>query len=106
MAAAIDPETIQLSWNPPPVAEQNGILRHYFVSLVSEEHTVTQNVTAPQTSVTIFELRPYRQYACTVTAVTVDVGVPTEEIVIRSPEAGLTLVIKYDVIAISKQLTL
>ena len=64
---------------------------------------MTQNVTAPQTSVTIFELRPYRQYACTVTAVTVDVGVPTEEIVIRSPEAGLTLVIKYDMLSVNNE---
>jgi len=67
-------------WRLPPRREQNGILRYYFIVLVSEHgSTVTRNVSSNQQSVSISGLSPFTRYNYAVQTETVASG-PTSDI--------------------------
>ena len=85
----IDSRSIFLSWEPPVADQQNGILRHYFISLASDAGTETRNITSSQRSLTITGLRSYTEYSCTVRAGTVRVGPPTAALLRTTFEDGM-----------------
>ena len=88
MTSTVDPQTISLTWRPPLLEEQNGILRYYLVTLTSSLPTVTRNISATQLSLNVTGLRPYTLYSCTVVVSTIGLGPPTAAQQIRTPEAG------------------
>ena len=78
--------SISLSWDPPKLPEQNGILRQYIVT-VSSGSTFTRMVSSSHTFLTIGGLRPFTNYTCSVQAVTVGSG-PSSMVQIATPEDG------------------
>ena len=71
--------------------QQNGILRHYFISLVSDAGTETRNITSSQRSLIITGLRPHTEYSCTVRAGTVRIGPPTAALLRTTFEDGMLI---------------
>jgi len=85
---ASDATSIFLTWEPPPLEEQNGIIRHYEVVLLAIHTGETHNQTSTTTSITVTSLRPYTTYNCTVAAETVATGPFTTAIIVQTPQAG------------------
>ena len=76
-----------MSWQPPRRDQQNGILRHYFVTLTSPSGvTLTRNVSSIQQATTISGLQPYTQYSCTVQAETVGLGPAAPSVQVTTPQ--------------------
>ena len=79
-----------LSWRPPPLEDQNGILTHFLANVTSvvtgeSEHFVLQTY-----STTIENLHPFYTYACIVSAATEVGRGPFSTIVeFRTEEAGI-----------------
>ena len=78
---------IFLSWEPPLLEQQNGIIRQYHISLVSGQSTVT--TTSMNTNVTISGLRPFTTYQCSVAALTISAGPVSGTIPVTTPEDGM-----------------
>ena len=88
-AVATSSRSISLTWGPPPRSEQNGILRHYFIVVVSQRgDTVTRNVSSNQQSVSISGLSPFTRYNCTVQAGTLASGPASDVVTVYSPQDG------------------
>ena len=86
-ARALDSRSIQLSWDPLPLALQNGIIRQYLVTIVdSAGEARIINTTA--TTVNVAALNPFTMYTCTVAAETIDVGPSTLPFEIVTPQDG------------------
>ena len=67
------PSSVYMTWNAPDYGDQNGIIRHYNIQLVSQNgNTHFYNVS--KTIFTLTGLHPYYNYSCTLVAVTVDNG--------------------------------
>ena len=87
-ASADSPSTITVSWSPPSVALQNGVITHYRVSYTPDpSQSVSQwpyrIVTA--TSTTLTGLQPLVNYTIAVSAGT-SVGLgPFQQIVVTTP---------------------
>ena len=62
---------ITLSWDPPPVDEQNGIITRYMISITELETGRSFSLFSPTTSVNVTSLHPYYTYNCTIAAVTI-----------------------------------
>ena len=85
---ATSARSISMTWAPPNRNEQNGILRHYFVTLTSEAGIVTRNISSVQQTISISGLRPYTQYNCTVQAETVGLGPYASYVQVNTPQDG------------------
>ena len=88
MAMSTSPQSISFMWSPPLRNQLNGILRYYFIVLVSEAGTITRNVSSVQLSTSISGLIPYSQYNCTLQAETVALGPASGIIVVYTPQDG------------------
>ena len=65
--------SIRITWNSPPLTEQNGVIRHYKINLTSPNGGVTiRNTSLMETLFT--ELHPYSSYIISVAAVTIASG--------------------------------
>lgn len=85
---ALSSSSIFLTWSPPPVASQNGIIRQYMIN-ITEVNTGMELVlysTMPQ--LTVSSLHPFYTYLCHVSAFTVEYGPYTEGFEITTPEDG------------------
>ena len=80
--------SISLSWSPPPLDDQNGIIREYRISITEDETGDVMSLTSSSTSVTVTSLHPYYTYRCSVSAYTVDIGPATSESTVRTLEDG------------------
>ena len=87
-AGALDSTSISLSWSPPLLENQNGIIRHYEVTLIALETGVIHIQTSTALSITITSLRPYTTYNCTVAAETVETGPVTIGLLVQTLQAG------------------
>ena len=70
----INPQGVELVWAPPPMDQQNGIIRRYIVNITSNdirEELVTYSQT---TSVLVQNLDPFTTYTSSVSAETVAPG--------------------------------
>ena len=87
--SAVNSTTIQLQWEPPPLADQNGVIRSYIINIsVAETRSVFQ-LTSEATAWNISNLHPYYTYTITVAAVTVGPGPYGVALTIRMPEDGM-----------------
>ena len=86
-ARALDSRSIHLSWDPLPLAQRNGIIRNYRVTILNIAGDARViNTTA--TSVNIAALNPFTMYTCTVAAETIAVGPSTLPVEIVTPQDG------------------
>lgn len=82
---------VLLTWNAPPVSEQNGIIIKYNVSVTLVETEEVISFVTSSNTVTVSELLPYTTYHCTVSAHTSVGGGPfTSLVYFETDEAGNT----------------
>ena len=87
--SAVNSTTIQLQWEPPPLADQNGVIRSYYINIsVAETGSVSQ-LTSETTTLNISNLHPYYTYTITVAAVTIGPGPYGVAVTIRMPGDGM-----------------
>ena len=87
-ATVTSSRSLSVSWNPPDRSERNGIIRHYYITLLSDFGAITRNISSMQRSIIISGLRPYTQYNCTVQAETVALGPTNDVIQVSTPQDG------------------
>ena len=83
-----NPTTLALSWQPPSLENQNGIIIHYRVNITEMETGRLLLFTAVNTSLSVSGLHPFYTYNCTVAAVTVGLGPYSASVVVQTPEDG------------------
>ena len=85
----VNSTSLQLRWEPPPLADQNGVIRSYHINIsVAETGSVLQ-LTSQTTALNISGLHPYYTYTITVAAVTIGPGPYGVAVIIRMPEDGM-----------------
>ena len=87
-ARALDSRSIHLSWNPLPLAQQNGIIRNYRVTILNIAGDTLRVINTTATSVNVAALNPFTIYTCTVAAETIAVGPSTSPFEIVTPPDG------------------
>ena len=86
---AVNSTTIQLQWEPPALADQNGVIRSYYINIsVAETGSVFQ-LTSASNTLNISGLHPYYTYNFTVAAVTIGPGLYSAVFTIKMPEDGM-----------------
>ena len=91
----VSSRAVSLSWQPPPISTQNGIIQEYKMT-VRETRTKAEIYLKSQTpKMTVDNLHPYFEYQISVAAVTVDVG-PYETITITTLQEGNESFIQYN----------
>ena len=86
-AAVINSTAVQASWQEPTFP--NGIIKQYIVNIsnggvVEASSTVTGDIFSADLS----GLQPYTLYSVQVYAVTVETGEPSDNVIVRTSEAG------------------
>ena len=80
--------SITLTWQPPPLESQNGIIRSYEIVLVETETATTSAYNTTETTMTISSLHPYYVYECRVAAVTDATGPFSDPLSVQTLQAG------------------
>ena len=83
----LDPTTVSVSWNPPPLGFQNGIIRNYTIRYYEIQTNIVFTITSQNTSATIVSLHPYYNYSISIAAFTILTGPFSNSVVIQTPEA-------------------
>ena len=88
MVNATSSHSISLSWDSPLESQQNGVIRHYLVTIQSIAETVTRNISSAQNRASVSALQPYTVYNCTVQAETIQLGPPSIIVQVSTPQDG------------------
>ena len=78
-----------LVWQNPPLADQNGIIRLYFINITEEETGRKFQLITSAPHILVEFLRPFNTYMCTVAASTVDIGPYSPPLTVTTLEAGI-----------------
>ena len=87
--SAVNSTTIQLQWESPPLADQNGVIRSYIINISVAETGSSFQQTSETTALYISNLHPFYTYTLTVAAVTIGPGPYSVALIIRMPEDGM-----------------
>ena len=88
----VDPETtLFISWDLPLPHQVNGIVQHYVVNLYTHQTQTSVRYTVNATNLTISELEAFYTYTVLVAAFTIGQGPFSEELIISTSQAGMTL---------------
>ncbi len=68
----LDPRTVNITWQPPPEDQRNGLIQSYVVvvSEVAQDADAEHTLDTEELSAVVGGLHPYRLYNCKVAAVT------------------------------------
>lgn len=91
MASGVTANTIDLSWYPPPVDSQNGIITGYMLNVIELETKEKATLKTSIMKATVENLHPFYTYNISVTAVTVDIGPYSRPIRVKTLEDGESL---------------
>ncbi len=80
--------SISLSWAPPQKDLQNGILRHYVISIKSASGSEMRTISAPANSSVLTGLQPHTAYELSLAAITISSGPSTQTITVLTSEDG------------------
>ena len=83
---AINSTAIQVQWEPPPLADQNGVIHGYSINVSVAETGSSFQLTAGINAVSISALHPFHTYTITVAAVTIAPGPYGLTLSIQTPE--------------------
>ena len=82
-------ETISLSWSPPDVQSQNGIITGYLINVTAIGTRETFQVSSATTNLVIQSLRPFTMYICVIAAETsAGTGPFTISLSVQTSESG------------------
>ena len=87
--SAVNSTTIQLQWEPPPSADQNGVIRSYIINISVAETGSCFQRTSETTALYISNLHPFYTYTLTVAAVTIGPGPYGLMLTVQMPEDGM-----------------
>ena len=83
-------ESVTLSWSPPGVQSQNGIITGYLINLTAIGTGETFQVSSATTNLVIQSLRPFSTYLCAIAAETsVGTGPFSISVSVQTNEAGM-----------------
>ena len=104
----LGPRAVLVTWRPPTIEEQNGVIITYSIVFVevSSNTTLTYQQEGNYTELTVDELQPYYEYNCSMFAATqVGNGPFTDSVTIRTFEDGMKWVIDcLDIISLHRLL--
>lgn len=82
--------TIFISWSPPVVSFQNGVIRNYTINVINNETGGSEFfvVNNNKTTLIVNNLKPFSVYFISVAASTVGVGPFTAFVSVTLPEGG------------------
>ena len=82
-------ESISLSWSPPDVQSQNGVITGYIINVTASETGEAFQVSSTTTNLVIQQLRPFTTYNCTVAAMTsAGIGPFSISLTVQTNETG------------------
>lgn len=87
----LQPHILRISWQPPPEEFQNGVIRSYAISILSQT-SIDRNITVVNSSQlynSIDSLHPFYVYRVSVAATTVEMGPYSSEVIVRMPESRM-----------------
>ena len=87
--SAVNSTAIQLQWEPPPLSDQNGVIRSYIINISVAETGSSFQLTSEATALYISNLHPYYIYTLTVSAVTIGPGPNGLVLTVQLPEDGM-----------------
>ena len=88
-ATSVSSTSFVLSWSPPPISQQNGIIREYRVNITEIQTGISIILNSTSTSVSVLSLHPYYTYECTVSAYTVGGGPYSDVFSVITSEDGM-----------------
>lgn len=89
-ASATTTRSALVSWNPPRIDEQNGIIINYLINVTLVESGHTFQLSSTTTSLTVSSLLPYRTYVCIIAAVTsIGIGPYSNQFRLTTPQDGI-----------------
>ena len=91
--ASVNSTSINTTWEPPPVPEQNGAIREYRINLTEINTGTVFNFNFQELFQLFTELHPYYTYEIVVAAVTVAVGPYSIPVQIITPEDSKSTVL-------------
>ena len=84
------PDSLTLSWAPPPSDEQNGAIIGYVINVTHADTLQTTQYYSTYSNITITNLDPYTTYVCVVAAETsIGVGPFSHLFFVQTEEAGI-----------------
>ena len=87
--SAVNSTTIYLQWQPPLLADQNGVIQSYLINISVVETGTLLQLTSQTNAQNISGLHPFYTYTLTVAAVTIGPGPYGLVLTIRMPEDGM-----------------
>ena len=87
--SAVNSTTIHLQWQPPLLADHNGVICSYLINISVVETGTLLQLTSQTNARNISGLHPYYTYTLTVAAVTIGPGPYGLVLTIKTPEDGM-----------------
>ena len=85
---ALSSSSIFISWQLPPIEQQNGIIREYHINVTEVETGDEFSLVSYYLNAIVGSLHPYYRYNITITAVTIAPGPPSPSFVVQTNESG------------------
>ena len=86
-------DSLLVSWNPPLLQDQNGIITHYTVTITNLNNGNTLEHTVFNNSLEVYSLDPHTEYEVYVlAATTAGSGPPTVPLSVHTHEDGKCLI--------------
>ena len=82
---------IDLTWDPPPAIDTNGVIQYYSIRVLESETSRSWSFVHVEPEISVGSLHPYYNYKCQAAAYTVDVGPYTNTTMVQTHEAGMKL---------------
>lgn len=89
MGSAGSTTLIDLSWDPPPAIDINGVIQYYSLRVLETETTRSWSFVHAEPEISVGSLHPYHNYECKVAAYTVGLGPYTNTTSVQTLEAGI-----------------
>ena len=95
-ATATSPYSAFLTWEPPPLDGQNGVIIGYVIQVNILETNQTLYLYSNNTYLQVNTVRPYRTYVCIIAAITnVGTGPYGTQFILETPEDGISVIIVF-----------